>query len=71
MNESILTINQTPEPTTGTTGTTELAAAVDELLDQLQHKFDGVSSEIFGKRKSIYSYPLPFCLFLSFFFSLY
>lgn len=23
--------------------------AVDDLLDQLQHKFDGVSSEIFGK----------------------
>ncbi|KAK2767005.1 hypothetical protein FQN54_006322 [Arachnomyces sp. PD_36] len=31
------------------TGTHELAMAVDDLLDQLQHKFDGVSSEIFGK----------------------
>jgi len=30
-------------------GTQELAAAVDDLLDQLQHKFDSVSTEIFGK----------------------
>ncbi|PYI27057.1 hypothetical protein BP00DRAFT_450629, partial [Aspergillus indologenus CBS 114.80] len=42
--------------TTTTTTTTpapepqsELNAAVDDLLDQLQHKFDGVSREIFGK----------------------
>ncbi|OJJ50974.1 hypothetical protein ASPZODRAFT_11818 [Penicilliopsis zonata CBS 506.65] len=27
----------------------QLAAAVDELLDQLQHKFDHVSREIYGK----------------------
>ncbi|QKX59272.1 uncharacterized protein TRUGW13939_06404 [Talaromyces rugulosus] len=27
----------------------ELAAAVDELLDQLQNKFDNVSTEVFGK----------------------
>ncbi|KAL1976092.1 hypothetical protein VTN31DRAFT_4484 [Thermomyces dupontii] len=30
-------------------GTQELAAAVDDLLDQLQHKFDSVSNEILGK----------------------
>jgi hypothetical protein len=39
-------------PTDPSTGAPELAAAVDELLDQLQHKFDGVSTEIFGKRMS-------------------
>ncbi|XHG04694.1 hypothetical protein AWENTII_007943 [Aspergillus wentii] len=27
----------------------ELTAAVDDLLDQLQHKFDNVSREMFGK----------------------
>ena len=43
------------------TGAPELAAAVDELLDQLQHKFDGVSTEIFGKRMSP---PLPSHSFL-------
>lgn len=54
---------QTPaEPSTGAP---ELAAAVDELLDQLQHKFDGVSTEIFGKRESspflylVYLLPWP------------
>ncbi|KAI9045162.1 uncharacterized protein KD926_009576 [Aspergillus affinis] len=29
---------------------TQLTAAVDDLLDQLQHKFDNVSQEMFGKR---------------------
>ncbi|KAL1966791.1 hypothetical protein VTN77DRAFT_3756 [Rasamsonia byssochlamydoides] len=33
----------------GGSGAQELAAAVDDLLDQLQHKFDKVSTEIFGK----------------------
>lgn len=28
----------------------QLTAAVDELLDQLQSKFDNVSKEVFGKR---------------------
>ncbi|KAH8425309.1 heat shock factor-binding 1 family protein [Aspergillus melleus] len=28
---------------------TQLTAAVDDLLDQLQHKFDNVSQEMFGK----------------------
>ncbi|GES59819.1 heat shock factor binding protein 1-domain-containing protein [Aspergillus terreus] len=28
----------------------QFTAAVDELLDQLQHKFDTVSREMFGKR---------------------
>ncbi|KAA8652568.1 heat shock factor-binding 1 family protein [Aspergillus tanneri] len=27
----------------------QLTAAVDDLLDQLQHKFDNVSREMFGK----------------------
>jgi heat shock factor-binding protein 1 len=27
----------------------QLTAAVDELLDQLQSKFDNVSKEVFGK----------------------
>ncbi|KUL81495.1 hypothetical protein ZTR_09706 [Talaromyces verruculosus] len=40
---------QIQTPTDPSTGAPELAAAVDELLDQLQHKFDGVSTEIFGK----------------------
>jgi len=43
-------IDQKQTPTEPSTGAPELAAAVDELLDQLQHKFDGVSTEIFGKR---------------------
>ncbi|KAJ9301520.1 hypothetical protein DTO271G3_1655 [Paecilomyces variotii] len=38
-----------PTSTTDASGSQELAAAVDDLLDQLQHKFDNVSSEIFGK----------------------
>ncbi|RAH45789.1 heat shock factor-binding 1 family protein [Aspergillus brunneoviolaceus CBS 621.78] len=47
------TTTQTP-PTTSTPTPapeiqSELNAAVDDLLDQLQHKFDGVSREIFGK----------------------
>lgn len=39
------------EQTDTSSGTQELAAAVDDLLDQLQHKFDSVSNEILGKRK--------------------
>ncbi|KAJ5620115.1 hypothetical protein N7510_004099 [Penicillium lagena] len=31
----------------------QLAAAVDDLLDQLQSKFDNVSKEMFGKRTSL------------------
>ncbi|KAJ9204057.1 hypothetical protein DTO166G4_8825 [Paecilomyces variotii] len=38
-----------PTSATDASGSQELAAAVDDLLDQLQHKFDNVSSEIFGK----------------------
>lgn len=30
-------------------GTQQLAVAVDDLLDQLQHRFTNVSNEIFGK----------------------
>ncbi|KAL2011530.1 hypothetical protein VTN00DRAFT_4248 [Thermoascus crustaceus] len=44
--------SQGPSPSGGVgdnSGTQELAAAVDDLLVQLQKKFDGVSSEIFGK----------------------
>ncbi|KAK2741086.1 hypothetical protein FQN55_008490 [Onygenales sp. PD_40] len=33
----------------GDESATQLAQAVDELLDQLQSKFDKVSTEIFGK----------------------
>ncbi|PYH78762.1 hypothetical protein BO82DRAFT_394454 [Aspergillus uvarum CBS 121591] len=40
---SSTTTTPAPEPQS------ELNAAVDDLLDQLQHKFDGVSREIFGK----------------------
>ncbi|KKA18635.1 hypothetical protein T310_7405 [Rasamsonia emersonii CBS 393.64] len=39
----------TATPTDTGAGAQELAAAVDDLLDQLQHKFDKVSTEIFGK----------------------
>ncbi|QSS55294.1 hypothetical protein I7I53_03142 [Histoplasma capsulatum var. duboisii H88] len=35
--------------TTGDESSNQLAQAVDELLDQLQNKFDKVSTEIFGK----------------------
>lgn len=35
--------------TTDENGTRQLSMAVDDLLDQLQHKFDKVSTEIFGK----------------------
>ncbi|OKL61472.1 hypothetical protein UA08_03496 [Talaromyces atroroseus] len=41
--------SQLLKPQSASESSTELAAAVDDLLDQLQHKFDGVSSEIFGK----------------------
>ncbi|PWY84964.1 hypothetical protein BO70DRAFT_428551 [Aspergillus heteromorphus CBS 117.55] len=37
------TSTQTPDPQN------QFTAAVDDLLDQLQHKFDGVSREMFGK----------------------
>ena len=33
-------------------------AAVDELLDQLQHKFDNVSREMFGKCEFTTSYHI-------------
>ncbi|KAL5341531.1 heat shock factor binding protein 1-domain-containing protein [Aspergillus crustosus] len=33
----------------GTDAQGQLTAAVDDLLDQLQHKFDTVSREMFGK----------------------
>ncbi|OQD74856.1 hypothetical protein PENDEC_c009G01989 [Penicillium decumbens] len=35
------------QPNSDTQG--QLTAAVDELLDQLQSKFDNVSKEVFGK----------------------
>ncbi|PGH05367.1 hypothetical protein AJ79_06836 [Helicocarpus griseus UAMH5409] len=35
--------------TAGDESSNQLAQAVDELLDQLQDKFDKVSTEIFGK----------------------
>ncbi|KAI9371799.1 heat shock factor binding protein 1-domain-containing protein [Aspergillus egyptiacus] len=35
------------QPTTDPQG--QFAAAVDDLLEQLQHKFDTVSREMFGK----------------------
>ncbi|GLA80607.1 hypothetical protein AtubIFM56815_001432 [Aspergillus tubingensis] len=41
-----------PPPTTSTQNPDaqgQFSAAVDDLLDQLQHKFDGVSREMFGK----------------------
>ncbi|GKZ28840.1 hypothetical protein AbraIFM66950_001091 [Aspergillus brasiliensis] len=41
-----------PPPTTSTQNSDaqgQFSAAVDDLLDQLQHKFDGVSREMFGK----------------------
>ncbi|KAL1852965.1 hypothetical protein Plec18170_005547 [Paecilomyces lecythidis] len=38
-----------PTSAADASGSQELAAAVDDLLDQLQHKFDNVSNEIFGK----------------------
>ncbi|RAL00877.1 heat shock factor-binding 1 family protein [Aspergillus ibericus CBS 121593] len=48
-----LTTTETVPPPTTSTQTTDpqgqFSAAVDDLLDQLQHKFDGVSREMFGK----------------------
>ncbi|KAL2221781.1 heat shock factor binding protein 1-domain-containing protein [Thermoascus aurantiacus ATCC 26904] len=45
--------SQGPSPSPGidtsSAGSQELAAAVDDLLNQLQKKFDSVSNEIFGK----------------------
>lgn len=35
----------------------QLTAAVDDLLNELQSKFDNVSTEMFGKRKSPQSSP--------------
>ncbi|KAH8696204.1 heat shock factor binding protein 1-domain-containing protein [Talaromyces proteolyticus] len=40
---------QSQTPSSENSTAPELAAAVDELLDQLQHKFDNVSTEIYGK----------------------
>jgi heat shock factor-binding protein 1 len=37
----------------------QLTAAVDDLLNELQTKFDKVSTEMFGKRESMLQYPLP------------
>ncbi|KAL4802249.1 heat shock factor binding protein 1-domain-containing protein [Aspergillus unguis] len=38
-----------PARTQDTDAQGQLTAAVDDLLDQLQHKFDTVSREMFGK----------------------
>ncbi|PWY95887.1 hypothetical protein BO94DRAFT_581046 [Aspergillus sclerotioniger CBS 115572] len=46
------TTETVPPPTTSTQTSDpqgQFSAAVDDLLDQLQHKFDGVSREMFGK----------------------
>nr|KMM71875.1 hypothetical protein CPAG_08176 [Coccidioides posadasii RMSCC 3488] len=37
------------EASTEDNGSQQLAVAVDDLLDQLQHRFTSVSNEIFGK----------------------
>ncbi|KMP08859.1 hypothetical protein CIHG_07029 [Coccidioides immitis H538.4] len=37
------------EASTEDNGSQQLAVAVDDLLDQLQHRFTNVSNEIFGK----------------------
>lgn len=51
--------HQTTAPETPS-GSQELAAAVDDLLDQLQHKFDNVSTDIFGKcTYYVEPHPLP------------
>ncbi|EEH40428.2 hypothetical protein PAAG_02483 [Paracoccidioides lutzii Pb01] len=48
------------EPTTaGDESSNQLAQAVDELLDQLQDKFDKVSAEIFEKCPSVPSLGFP------------
>ncbi|OJZ83739.1 hypothetical protein ASPFODRAFT_49174 [Aspergillus luchuensis CBS 106.47] len=47
------TAEAVPPPPTASTQNPDaqgqFSAAVDDLLDQLQHKFDGVSREMFGK----------------------
>ncbi|OJD15964.1 hypothetical protein AJ78_03833 [Emergomyces pasteurianus Ep9510] len=52
-NSNINTDNKRSSIQEATTGgdesSTQLAQAVDELLDQLQSKFDKVSTEVFGK----------------------
>lgn len=37
----------------------QLTAAVDDLLNELQTKFDKVSTEMFGKRESLPQHSLP------------
>lgn len=44
-----LHLNEQQATTAGDESSNQLAQAVDELLDQLQSKFDKVSTEIFGK----------------------
>ena len=44
-----LSIHRTNTQQTDAQG--QLTAAVDDLLDQLQHKFDNVSRDMFGKRQ--------------------
>ncbi|PYI11110.1 hypothetical protein BO78DRAFT_393581 [Aspergillus sclerotiicarbonarius CBS 121057] len=48
-----LSTTETVPPPTSAAQTSDpqgqFSAAVDDLLDQLQHKFDGVSREMFGK----------------------
>ncbi|KAL4887444.1 heat shock factor binding protein 1-domain-containing protein [Aspergillus karnatakaensis] len=39
----------TPSQQQGSDAQGQFTAAVDDLLDQLQHKFDTVSREMFGK----------------------
>ncbi|KAE8331637.1 heat shock factor binding protein 1-domain-containing protein [Aspergillus sergii] len=50
-NKSVSTSEAVTPPTgeQATDAQGQLAAAVDDLLDQLQHKFDNVSREMFGK----------------------
>ncbi|KAB8241998.1 heat shock factor binding protein 1-domain-containing protein [Aspergillus flavus] len=50
-NKSVSTSEAVTPPTgeQATDAQGQLAQAVDDLLDQLQHKFDNVSREMFGK----------------------
>lgn len=58
-NKSVSTSEAVTPPTgeQATDAQGQLAQAVDDLLDQLQHKFDNVSREMFGKRRSCPIYP--------------
>jgi hypothetical protein len=49
LSKQIVAPSDTTQPPSEDTGAQQLAAAVDDLIDQLQGKFDTVSKEIFGK----------------------